>query len=528
MTSDQGDAAPPLADGRYRLVSILGEGGQATVYRAWDRRLAVWRAIKVLRPGSPRSLRARFEAEARTLARLHHPNLLVVHDVGEDGGRAFIVMALASESLADRLAREGPLPPAAVAALGAAVAGALSVAHAAGVVHRDIKPGNLLADEGGRPLLSDFGIALLADERRTRTDAMMGTPWYMAPEQRAAAEAVDARADLYALGATLYTALVGHEPAGPLDELSDTALGLVPEALRPALVRATARDPERRWPTAEALQDALIEAQIRLAGVPDAPWRPPTVSVGPPPETGAATWVQQTALTAVPGTEAGETRVEPARRRSVLPLALAVVGGGGLLVGAGVVVALTVAAGAVGWALSNRAPPPPVGQPVARAWFAVEGGLPPGAVAIGFTESGFCCGGPQISLLDAQQRPLPGSLVLNGDCAVLAVSAEAGPRAWQVAPLTSSPAPTGAAALKAGRLALRDRADAVRDLLVAVPTSSGWDVWLVREWRYDLLTVAKAVVGRDGVVERVVDDVHEWVPAKDGVARTVASFVPRW
>src|SRR5688500_16963408 len=134
-TANGRDAAAALANGRYRLVSVLGEGGQGTVYRAWDTRLGVWRAIKVLRPGSPKSLRERFDAEARTLARLVHPNLLVVHDVGEDGDRAYLVMALAAESLADLLVRAGPLSPAAACAIGEAMASALSVVHAAGVVH---------------------------------------------------------------------------------------------------------------------------------------------------------------------------------------------------------------------------------------------------------------------------------------------------------------------------------------------------------------------------------------------------------
>jgi serine/threonine protein kinase len=145
------------------------------------------------------------------------------------------------------------------------------VAHAAGVVHRDIKPANILADETGTPLLSDFGIARVLDERRTRTDAVMGTPLFMAPEQRGGAEVADARADLYALGATLYTAMVGHEPAGPLEELSEVALSAIPAPLRSVLQKATAREPTRRYPTAEALRTALLEAQPTLEGTSVAP-----------------------------------------------------------------------------------------------------------------------------------------------------------------------------------------------------------------------------------------------------------------
>ena len=118
------DTEGAIANGRYRLMSVLGEGGQATVYRAWDDRLGVWRAIKRLRPGSPRSLRERFETEARTLARLKHPNLLVVHDVGEDNDQPYMVMDLASESLADRIEREGPLSSASACLIMEAIAGA--------------------------------------------------------------------------------------------------------------------------------------------------------------------------------------------------------------------------------------------------------------------------------------------------------------------------------------------------------------------------------------------------------------------
>jgi hypothetical protein len=364
-TGNGTDAAAALANRRYRLVTLLGEGGQAAVYRAWDARLGVWRAIKVLRPGSPRSLRERFEVEARTLARLHHPNLLVVHDVGEDGERAFIVMALASESLEDRLRREGPLLPAAACAIGEAVAGALSVAHAAGVVHRDIKPANILSDESGRPLLSDFGIARVLDERRTRTDAMMGTPLFMAPEQRGSAEEADARADIYALGATLYTAMVGHEPAGPIEELAEGALAAVPAPLRPVLQRATARDPDRRYPTAEALRTALSEVLSSFGSTAaETAWQPPSITTQAPPAepTSDASWSprehrptvvpadEQVTMTSSPG-------APPARRSRWLPLGLLLGLGGGLLGGVALLAVVVLALGLVGWWASSRPQP---------------------------------------------------------------------------------------------------------------------------------------------------------------------------
>lgn len=359
------DAAERLANGRYRLVSVLGEGGQATVYRAWDTRLGVWRAIKVLRPGSPVSLRERFEAEAPTLARLKHPNLLVVHDVGEDGERAFMVMALAAESLADRLYREGRLSPGAACAVAERVAAALAVAHGAGVVHRDIKPANILVDEMGTPLLSDFGIARVIDEQRTRTGAMMGTPMFMAPEQRAGAGTVDGRADIYALGATLYTAIVGHEPAGPMEELSDGALAAIPGPVRAVLRIATARDPERRYPSAEAFRRELVEVKQQLTEAAGTAWRPPPLPTDapPPPPVAEQTWLR--GPTAVPARTSEETvaGMPPARRsRWIAPLAVLVASGGlvgGVLFASGVV----LVAGIVGWWASR-----PEAEPVAAGW----------------------------------------------------------------------------------------------------------------------------------------------------------------
>jgi tRNA A-37 threonylcarbamoyl transferase component Bud32 len=367
METGTGREAAPLANGRYRLVSVLGEGGQATVYRAWDSRLGVWRAIKVLRPGSPRSLRERFETEARTLARLQHPNLLVVHDVGEEGERAYMVMALASESLADRLSREGPMAPASACAIAEAVAGALSVAHAAGVVHRDIKPANILANESGRPLLSDFGIARVLDERRTRTDAVMGTPLFMAPEQRGTAETADARADIYALGATLYTAMVGHEPAGPIEDLADGALAAVPAPLHEVLRKATARDPKRRYPTAEALAQALGEVLPALGE--GTGWRPPSIVVDAPTEIDPQrSWSRDPGApgpTAVPRSSADARTLvstlsgRPARRSRWLWLGL--LAGAGLLMGAALLSAgVLTTAGVVGW-WATRTEEPRVG-----------------------------------------------------------------------------------------------------------------------------------------------------------------------
>ncbi len=212
-------AAPPLADGRYQLIDVLGVGGMATVYRAYDSRLQVPRAIKVLLPAlaRKRSLRTRFETEASTMALLEHPHIVRVYDVGVDGDRVYIVMELVSGgSLLDRVKQHGPLPPRMAVQATLDMLHALQVAHAKGVVHRDIKPHNVLITEDGKLRLTDFGIARIrmdeGDDGMTKTGAVMGTWGFMAPEQRVDAKSVDVRADIYGVGATLYAILTDKTP----------------------------------------------------------------------------------------------------------------------------------------------------------------------------------------------------------------------------------------------------------------------------------------------------------------------------
>ncbi len=212
-------AAPPLADGRYQLIDVLGVGGMATVYRAYDARLQVPRAIKVLLPSlaRKRSLRTRFETEASTMALLEHPHIVRVYDVGIDGDRVYIVMELVSGgSLLDRVKQHGALPPRMAVRATLDMLRALQVAHAKGVVHRDIKPHNVLITSEGELRLTDFGIARIRldeeDDGMTKTGAVMGTWGFMAPEQRVDAKSVDVRADIYSVGATLYAILTDKTP----------------------------------------------------------------------------------------------------------------------------------------------------------------------------------------------------------------------------------------------------------------------------------------------------------------------------
>jgi serine/threonine-protein kinase len=200
--------------GPYQIEAILGSGGMAVVYRARHTQDDVV-ALKVLfpPPGAGAEIIARFEREARTSMRLRHPAIVRVVEAGQADGRAFMAMALIEgESLADRLARVGPLDETMAADIAWQIADALDYAHHQGVVHRDIKPSNILLATDGRALLTDFGVALaLDDPALTRTGHTVGTPAYMAPEQANGA-AVDGRADLYSLGVVLYQMVTGRTP----------------------------------------------------------------------------------------------------------------------------------------------------------------------------------------------------------------------------------------------------------------------------------------------------------------------------
>ncbi|MCA9573758.1 MAG: serine/threonine protein kinase, partial [Myxococcales bacterium] len=150
---------------------------------------------------------------ARTMAKLHHKNVVLVHDVADDGAFAYLVMELIEGgSVADRMAAFGPLPQRMACEVGIALLAGLGAAHAQGIVHRDVKPHNILVDGEGTPKVTDFGIAQASETSTTRTGAVIGTWAYMAPEQRNDAKSVDARADVFAAGCTLYNMLTGTDP----------------------------------------------------------------------------------------------------------------------------------------------------------------------------------------------------------------------------------------------------------------------------------------------------------------------------
>ncbi|MEU8343742.1 WD40 repeat domain-containing serine/threonine protein kinase [Actinomadura meyerae] len=256
---------------RYRLVEVLGEGGMGAVWRAHDERMRRDVALKQLKlplnleAGVREQLVARMEREARSVGRLHHPGVITVHDQFHDGeGLPWIVMELVrGRSLADAIAVDGPLDEAEAARVGAQIAQAVAVAHEAGIVHRDIKPGNILL-EGRRAVLTDFGIAAVAGETTlTATGALVGTPAYLSPEQVHDREAT-AASDIWSLGATLYAAVEGR-PA--FTGTSVAALLLAVSQGRYAPLRRARRlapllhdmlrlDPRER-PTAKAVAEAL-------------------------------------------------------------------------------------------------------------------------------------------------------------------------------------------------------------------------------------------------------------------------------
>ena len=258
--------------GRYAVGETLGRGGMGEVRAGRDLRLQRDVAIKVLGPdvAARGNTRERFEAEARAAARLSHPNIVLVYDSGEHEGVPFLVMErLPGRTLADELAG-GPLPPERVRSLGVQVLAALGAAHAAGIVHRDVKPGNVLLTPDGQVKVGDFGIAKsVVGGDLTTTGMLLGTPAYLSPEQLAGEPAAPA-SDIYAVGVMLYEALTGAKPyTGP----SPLALARAVEAGRPPSIRslrpeapsdlvttierAMEKDPSRRFASAGAMAAAL-------------------------------------------------------------------------------------------------------------------------------------------------------------------------------------------------------------------------------------------------------------------------------
>lgn len=263
-----GDGRQVLANGRYQLDAVLGQGGMATVYRATDTALQVQRAIKVLAQDftGNSKIRKRFITEARTLARLRHPNVITVFDVGFDEEQPFIVMEIVEGgSLGDLIRRSVRLPVGRACGLLCGSLRGVQVAHDHGVVHRDLKPENILITVDGLPKVTDFGIAHVEDLGLTRTGAVMGTLAFMAPEQYQDARHAEARSDIFAIGATLYEAVTGREPFGIYaSNVQDQLLKGIPDELAEVIRKACQYRPEDRYGSATEMEVALARVAERV------------------------------------------------------------------------------------------------------------------------------------------------------------------------------------------------------------------------------------------------------------------------
>ncbi|HUR72827.1 MAG TPA: serine/threonine-protein kinase [Sporichthya sp.] len=367
---------------RYRFVDTLGRGGMGEVWRAFDERLNRPCAIKVLRQTQDAATVERFSREARTLASIRHPGVVIVYDYGVDNDRPYLVMELLpGPSLAELLKTEGPLPIESVRRYGAQAASALQAVHEAGVVHRDIKPANLVIDSSGLCRLVDFGIALgsVADHTLTEHGAIIGSAAYLAPEQAVGGRA-DMRSDLYGFGCLLMTLLTGRPPFD--DDSPVEILGRhlndspprpsdrrpeVPTDLDDLVMQLLAKQPEYRPASA-------AEVAARLGGVPGGRRLP-----GPVPMPPRTTQPQPVYASAAAMTATMATPVHATRGRDLRPLLVVI----GLLA--------LLGAGAAGWALTQGGDSPgtqvpfvadtptPTPSPVPLATVIA----PPGATPIG-------------------------------------------------------------------------------------------------------------------------------------------------
>ncbi|MFO0592623.1 MAG: protein kinase [Polyangiaceae bacterium] len=282
--------------GRYEVLGLLGAGGMGNVYRALDRELDEVVALKMLRPeiASNAAALARFRSEVKLARRVTHPSVARVFDIGDEGGERYLTMELIDgEPLGTTIARAGRLGAARAIEIACAVCAGLGAAHSAGVIHRDLKPDNILLARDGRVVVTDFGIARAAGADVKSTGAIVGTPAYMAPEQ-VEGKPVDARADLYALGAVLFEMLTGEAPWVGDNAFTVAAARLLhpppnPRAKRPDLppdlaaivVRALGRKAEERFASAADVAAALSRVEVRRA-VPSAAPPPPSRPASPP------------------------------------------------------------------------------------------------------------------------------------------------------------------------------------------------------------------------------------------------------
>jgi serine/threonine protein kinase len=277
---------------KYKVISEIGRGGMGTVYKALDSSRNRYVALKVLSPflqANPEFLK-RFQREADAAARLRHPNIIKVYETGQIGGHSFIAMEyMDGGSLHNRLQKGRPLDQNTVINIVSQIASALDYAHSHGVIHRDLKPSNILFARDGRAVLSDFGIAKTIDSSWfTEPGTILGTPYYMSPEQAKGLSEVDHRSDIYSLGALCYEMLTGsvpferttshavlhahiYEAPRPLRQINPR----IPRSVEEVILRALEKDPRARYQTASELATNLRasflapQARVRQVGKPN-------------------------------------------------------------------------------------------------------------------------------------------------------------------------------------------------------------------------------------------------------------------
>ncbi|WP_229076741.1 serine/threonine-protein kinase [Actinoplanes sp. DH11] len=280
--------------GRYRLEERIAGGGMGDVWRGIDEVLGRTVAVKILLPAllDEPGFAERFRGEARTMATINHPGVVDVYDYGSDQQLAFLVMEyVEGDALSRTLSRVGRLTPARTMALVAQAADALQAAHGNGIVHRDVKPGNLLVRPNGTLVLTDFGIARSAlVGQLTVAGAVLGTASYISPEQ-AAGDVATPASDVYALGVVAYQCLSGHRPfdgATPIEiamkhvrESPRPLPGDIPPAVRAIVERAMDKDPKSRWPSAAAMASVARQAAASLTTSVHPPVSSPPISTPP-------------------------------------------------------------------------------------------------------------------------------------------------------------------------------------------------------------------------------------------------------
>ena len=283
--------------GQYRIVEPIGRGGMASVYKAYQPSLDRYVAVKVLPPyyAHEPGFAMRFTREAKAVAKLDHPHILPIYDFGQEGDVSYIVMKyVAAGTLKEMLDR--PIPLAQAVEIVRQIAAALDHAHEQGVIHRDVKPSNVLMDRGQWALLMDFGLAKMVagSVQLTASGVGVGTPAYMAPEQGQGV-AVDRRSDVYSLGIVLYEMLTGRVPfdaetplAVVLKHITDplplprTVNPAIPESVERVILKALSKAPDGRYATTREMADALQRALVEAGSAPEAALSPAEAALVPP------------------------------------------------------------------------------------------------------------------------------------------------------------------------------------------------------------------------------------------------------